>query len=170
MNLFVRFFWCWVQIKNKKHAVDVLIKQHFRIWPHDMGWRLHLPNFRFLSFMELGRFHYWYGVKSELKRASGSRLIAAQDMVYIRPVSFLAKLDMATYALGWDEKYVYFKHDFYVGKSLVATGLVKEACVANGAVISPNDIFCGETPQETGSLLESWRVMQAEVKALSDPR
>lgn len=170
MNLFIRFFWRWLQIKNKKHSVDALIKHSYRILPHDMGWRLHLPNFRFLCFMELGRFHYWHGVKLSLKKVPGNRLIAAQDMVYIRPVSFLAKLNMSTYLLGWDDKYIYFKHDFYVGKSLVATGLVKEACVAKGIVISPNDIFCGIPPQSTATLLESWRVMQAEIRTLSDPR
>lgn len=170
MNLFIRFFWRWIQIQNKKHSVNALIQQTYTIWPHDMGWRLHLPNFRFLSFMELGRFQYWYGVRSELKRTTGNRLISAQDMIYIRPVSVLAKLNMSTYLLGWDDKYVYFKHDFFVGKSLVATGLVKEACVAKGAVIPPNDIFCGEPPQNAVDLLKSWRVMQAEIRTLSDAR
>lgn len=170
MNLFIRFFWRWIQIKNNKYSVDVLLRHRYRIWLHDMGWRLHLPNFRFFSFMELGRFDYWYGVRSELKRATGSRLISAQDMIYIRPVNFLAKLEMSTSLLGWDGKYIYFKHEFYVGESLVATGLVKEACVAKGTVIPPNDIFCGESPRNAVDLLESWRVMQAKSRTLSDSR
>lgn len=170
MNLLIRFFWLWIQIQNKKYSVNEPLIQNYRIWPHDMGWRLHLPNFRFFSFMELGRFQYWYGIKKELNISVGSRLIAAQDMIYIRPVGFLAKLNMRTSMLGWDEKYIYFKHDFYVGGTLVATGLVKEACVVKNVVMSPNDIFCGEPPQSTANLLNSWRVMQAEVKTLSDPR
>ncbi len=168
MNLLIRFFLLWLFGGQKYHSQSANIRQSYRIQPHDMGWRNHLPNFRFLSFMELGRFQFWRGIKHELKRPAGMRLIAAQDMVYIRPVGFLARLD--TTLLGWDKKYVYFRHDFYVGKKLVATGIVKEACVAKGSVLSPDDIFSGNSPQSAACIVESWQQLQAEVRSASGPR
>ena len=170
MNLLIRFFLLWLFSGQTQHSQSDTVRQSYRIQPHDMGWRNHLPNFRFLSFMELGRFQFWRGLKSELKRPAGMRLIAAQDMVYIRPVGFLARLDMETTLLGWDKKYVYFRHDFYVGKKLVAIGIVKEACVAKGSVLSPDDIFSGESPQTAAGIVESWQQFQAEVRSASGPR
>ena len=170
MNLLIRFFVRWLLTFGVSHKTDDIVSQTYRVLPHDMGWRNHLPNFRFLSFMELGRFHFWRGVRSDLEQSSGMRLIAAQDMIYIRPVSFLARLDMDTALIGWDQKYVYFRHDFYVGKKLVATGLVKEACVAKGSVVSPDDIFRGKSPRGAAGIIESWQQFQAEVRSASDSR
>ncbi|MEK9765475.1 MAG: thioesterase family protein, partial [Thalassolituus sp.] len=119
MNLFIRLFVRWLLSRNQRLVPGAVSEQHYRILPHDMGWRNHLPNFRFLSFMELGRFSYWRGIRDELKQSTGMRLIAAQEMIYIRPVGFMARLKMETSLIGWDQKYVYFRHDFYVGNKLV---------------------------------------------------
>ncbi|TNC91554.1 MAG: hypothetical protein CSH36_09075 [Thalassolituus sp.] len=170
MNLFIRFFWCWLSGLGLRHDDAAAPELSFRIWPHDMGWRLHLPNFRFLSYMELGRFRYWYGVKHRLQTSPGTRLIAAQDMVYIRPVAFLAKLDMTTRMVARDRKYVYFQHDFFVGKTLVATGMVKEACVVQGSVISPDEVFCGEAPQDAAQVVEAWAQMHTALRGISGRR
>ena len=170
MNLLIRFFLLWITSRGVRHQRDEVVRQSFRIQPHDMGWRNHLPNFRFLSFMELGRFEFWRGIRGDLKSSTGMRLIAAQDVVYIRPVGFLAKLTMDTTLVGWDNKYVYFRHDFYVRSKLVATGVVKEACVVKGSVVAPNDIFSGESPQSAAGIVESWQRFQAEVRSASDLR
>lgn len=170
MNLFIRFFWRWLRILSVRQPLSAVVTQSYRIWPHDMGWRTHLPNFRFLSFMELGRFQFWYGVRHELRAPAGARLIAAQDMVYIRPVSFLARLEMTTELLSWDSKYVYFRHGFYVGKTLVATGLVKEACVVKGSVISPVNVFSGEPPQDAASVVDNWQQLHTALRSLPGRR
>ena len=170
MNLFLRFFWLWIRTLSLQHVYSDTVRQGFRVWLHDMGWRTHLPNFRFLSFMELGRFQYWQGVRSELRGPTGMRMIAAQDMTYIRPVGFLAKLEMTTCLLTWDNKYIYFRHDFYVGKTLVATGLVKEACVVKGSVKSPSEIFCGQPPQNAAGAVEHWLQMQSALRNQTDRR
>ena len=94
MNLLIRFFLLWITSRGVRHQGDEVVRQSYRIQPHDMGWRNHLPNFRFLSFMELGRFEFWRGIRGDLKSSTGMRLIAAQDVVYIRPVGFLAKLTL----------------------------------------------------------------------------
>jgi len=170
MNLFIRLLMRWLLSINQQVSLSDVQRQHYRIQLHDMGWRTHLPNFRFLSFMELGRFSYWRSIRSELKRDTGMRMIAAQEMIYIRPVGLLARLTMDTCLIGWDQKYVYFRHDFYVGKKLVATGVVKEACVVKGSVIAPDEVFRGESPREAAGLLESWQKFQSEIRSASGSR
>ena len=164
MNLLLRFLFLWLTSYGVRYQLNTVVRQYYRVQPHDMGWRDHLPNFRFLSFMELGRFEFWRGVRGDLKSTIGTRLIAAQDMVYIRPVGFLARLAMDTTLAGWDQKYVYFRHDFYVRGKLVAIGMVKEACVIRGSVVNPCDILGAESPQEANDLLLSWQHFQAEVR------
>ncbi|HBS42637.1 MAG TPA: hypothetical protein DEA26_08145 [Oceanospirillales bacterium] len=164
MNMLIRFFLLWLAGKTDRGLFSTA-SLHYRIQLHDMGWRDHLPNYRFFSFMELGRFDAWRGYKTELKQKPGLRMLAAQDMVYIRPVAFLAKLRMDTRLLSWDEKYVYFQHDFYVKNTLVATGLVKEACIYRGKKVAPPEMFDGEPPLT--DVVEYWSALQNGIKNLS---
>ena len=173
MNLFIRFAWLWlclVVMKKPFSNMNGAIQQSYRILPHDMGWRLHLPNFRFFSFMELGRFEFWYVSHKFHEMSPGSRLIAAQELVYIRPVSHFALLHSDTVLLFWDDKYVYFQHNFYVKGTLVATGLVKEACLRYGRVQSPVSIF-GECRGSDMAVttVEHWQALQQSLRQLSQP-
>ncbi|MEC8443665.1 MAG: acyl-CoA thioesterase [Pseudomonadota bacterium] len=170
MNLLFRFFWCWLSNISARQDMFDPGRQTYRVWLHDMGWRTHLPNFRFLSFMELGRFQHWRRIRHQLKRSPGIPLIAAQEMVYLRPVGLFSRLTLQTELLGWDHKYVVFRHDFYVGDTLVATGLVKEACVAKGKVIAPDDIFQAESPEDTARLQACWQALHAEIRRHSGSR
>ena len=164
MNMLIRFFLLWLAGKTDRGLTETA-SLTYRIQLHDMGWRDHLPNYRFFSFMELGRFDAWRGFKGQLKQKPGLRMIAAQDMVYIRPVSFLAKLRMDTKLLSWDEKYVYFQHDFYVKNTLVATGLVKEACIYRGKKVLPDDLLADDAP--VTDVTAYWSQLQQGIRDLS---
>jgi hypothetical protein len=72
--------------------------------------------------------------------------------------------------LFWDDKYVYFQHNFYVKGTLVATGLVKEACLRYGRVQSPVSIF-GECRGSDMAVttVEHWQALQQSLRQLSQP-
>ena len=64
MNMLIRFFIMVSLLKqqlkqqtaNEHLSVETLTKpivRHYRVLPHDMGFRDHLPNYRYLSFIEL---------------------------------------------------------------------------------------------------------------------
>lgn len=164
MNLFGRLFYvllaAWF---SKKHGHTETVHNSFRVWLHDLGWRDHLPNYRFFSFMELGRFSFWHGTGLATAGKYKTRMIAAQEFIYLRPIAPLAKFRCDTKLEGWDHKYVYFRHDFYVKDKLVGIGLVKEACLAKGKVVSPLDIL-GETEQST-AVVDAWQQLQQAIKA-----
>lgn len=79
----------------------------FRVWPHDLGWRDHLPNYRFLSFLELGRFELWHASRLPFSGRYHTRMIAAQELVYLRPIRPFSTFECDTRLLGWDHKYCY---------------------------------------------------------------
>ena len=64
MNMLIRFFimvsllkqQLKQQLTSESLSVETLtvpIVRHYRVLPHDMGFRDHLPNYRYLSFIEL---------------------------------------------------------------------------------------------------------------------
>lgn len=159
MNLFGRLFYilfsAWFSQKIER---DALVQNHFRVWLHDLGWRDHLPNYRFFSFMELGRFSFWHGTRLATAGTYKTRMIAAQEFIYLRPIAPFTKFRCDTTLEGWDHKYFYFRHNFYVKDKLVAVGLVKEACLKNNKVVSPLEIL-GVQEQST-EVIAAWQLLQ----------
>lgn len=163
MNLFGRLvlilFGAWFA---PKADINGHFKHPFRVWLHDLGWRDHLPNYRFYSFMELGRYGFWHGTRLAQSGSYAVRMIAAQDFTYLRPISPLAKFTCDTQLIGWDQKYFYFRHDFYVKDKLVGIGLVKEACLSKGKVVDPKFITGREA--QGHEIIENWQQLQQSIK------
>lgn len=163
MNLFGRLLLVLLGAwGTHKKPFQHVFSQHFRVWLHDLGWRDHLPNYRFYSFMELGRYGFWHGTRLAQSGSYNVRMIAAQDFTYLRPVSPLAKFRCDTQLIGWDHKYFYFRHNFYVKDKLVGIGLVKEACLSKGKVVNPKFIVGSEG--ENHQVIEAWQTLQQRLK------
>ncbi|MFC3679412.1 thioesterase family protein [Bacterioplanoides pacificum] len=163
MNLFGRLLLILLARRwaTQKTAQQVF-SDYFRVWFHDLGWRDHLPNYRFYSFMELGRFSFWHGTGLAHNGSYRVRMIAAQDFIYLRPLSPFSRFRCDTQLLGWDDKYLYFRHNFYHRHTLVGIGLVKEACLIKGQVVKPKYIL-GQDPQGD-AVIDAWQALQQQIK------
>lgn len=163
MNLFIRCLRVILLARlAPKRAFTEEFNTHFFIGLHDLGWRDHLPNYRFLSFMELGAFDFFHGTRLALSGKYSSRMIAAQEVIYLQPIRPFQKVELKTRLLGWDEKYLYFQHDFYVKGRLKAVGLVKEICLKGGQQISPQCLV-GRAVKKT-PVIESWLLNHKKIR------
>jgi acyl-CoA thioesterase FadM len=164
MNLFFRLLICWIASKKSRHNLSDELRQTFRILPHDMSMRDHVPNFRYSSFAELGRFQFWQSLESKRNIGIFNVLVAAQQFIYIHPVRLFSPLGLDTRLIGWDQKYFYFRHDFYVKDKLVATGLVKEAVMFAGQIIEPEQMTGQSAPAHAKSVVAAWRDLQDAIR------
>jgi acyl-CoA thioesterase FadM len=99
----------------------------FRVWPNDCDLNLHLNNGRYLTFMDLGRVHLiaQIGFLGALLRRRWAPVLAAAEINFIRPINPLARFDLVSRLLTWDEKYFYIEQRFIAGGRLCAVGMVK---------------------------------------------
>ena len=165
MNMLIR----WLRIiltalLNPKRPTTDTFVSNYRVGLHDLGWRDHLPNYRFLSFMELGACHYFFGTRISCSKSLDRRMISAQQVIYLKPVKPFQALQMRTSLLGWDHKYFFMRHDFYSGDKLLAIGLVKEACIGGGKVLTPAHLL--KADGESHPVIESWLASHSQVKAM----
>ena len=126
----------------------------YRVGLHDLGWRDHLPNYRYLSFMEIGSFSFFHGTRLATSGKFDTRLIAAQEVIYLRPVRLFQSVKLETRLIGWDQKYLFFQHEFSVNDKLAAVGLVKEICLKKGKQITPLELL--EKDEHLSPVIESW--------------
>lgn len=169
MNLVFRVFLMTLLNKINRNAASPTAPSvlTFRVMPHDLALRDHLPNFRYLSFFELGREDILQ--KARLTEASSftGRLLAAQDITYLREIKPFQKFESHTEIIGWDDKYCYYLHRIYCGSTLTTVALAKEVFVQKRKVISPNEVFLTESPALDAALAQ-WQALQQAIRPLSE--
>ncbi len=190
MNMLIRFFIVMALLKREhaeqnkgkqqkaKNSVDSSTSQNnvsadlfqpfsrsYRILPHDMGFRNHLPNYRYLSFIELNVTGWLYKIlkKNQLGGLSMDWIISMQEMVYLKEIKFLNKMTVSSTLEGWDEKYVYFQHHFYVKSTLMAIGLTKFVLMNKEGKQSP--AVLGMQGKHLTEVIKTWNANQTAIKS-----
>lgn len=137
----------------------------YRVLPHDMGFRNHLPNYRYLSFIEINVTAWLYKILKQngLGGLSMDWIISMQEMVYLKEIKFLSKMTVTSTLEGWDEKYVYFQHHFYVKDTLMAIGLTKFVLFNKKGKHLPASI--GMQGEHLTEVIETWNANQQAIKS-----
>ena len=136
MNMLIRFFimvsllkqQLKQQLTSEYLSVETLTAptvRQYRVLPHDMGFRDHLPNYRYLSFIELNITKWLMSCCHQKGIKNLGWIIAMQEMVCLKQIKFLDKMTVNSKVVGWDKKYVYFDHQFFVKNQLMAVGMTK---------------------------------------------
>lgn len=190
MNMLIRFFIVMAllkrehsesiknsgQSKTTKQEGDNAVKvstedlfrpfsKSYRVLPHDMGFRNHLPNYRYLSFIEINVTAWLYKILKQngLGGLSMDWIISMQEMVYLKEIKFLNKMTVTSTLEGWDEKYVYFQHHFYVKDTLMAIGLTKFVLFNKKGKHLPASI--GMQGEHLTEVIETWNANQQAIKS-----
>lgn len=173
MNMLVRFFIMMAllkrQLKQQPAGVKIteeqlfkVIEQRYRVLPHDMGFRNHLPNYRYLSFIELNITHWLKTIGHQVGMNDLMWIISMQQMVYLKEIKFFDKMAVRSQLEGWDEKYVYFQHHFFVKNTLMAIGMTKFVLIDKSAKLAP--AVLGMQDQHLTQVIDSWNAHQQAIK------
>ena len=138
--------------------------RHYRVLPHDMGFRNHLPNYRYLSFIELNITHWLLACCHQKSIKNLQWIIAMQEIIYLKEIKFLDKMTVSSVLAGWDKKYVYFEHRFFVKNQLMALGMTKVVLINKKGKCTPSILdMAGE---QLSDVIVSWNSHQTAVKSV----
>lgn len=178
MNMLIRFFIMMALLKSqlKQQATTAALTQEqlfkpvtrsYRILPHDMGFRNHLPNYRYLSFIELNVTQWLTQMSHQLEQSGLMWIISMQEMVYLKEVKFLDKLTIQSTLEGWDDKYVYFQHYFFVKNTLMAIGMTKFILISKSGKLAPAALDM--QGQHMTPVIDTWNGHQVAIKSQTQP-
>ncbi len=179
MNMLLRFFIMSSLLKQqlKKQSTyeqlstDMLtapIVRHYRVLPHDMGFRDHLPNYRYLSFIELNITRWLLACCHQKGIKDLQWIIAMQEMVYLKEIKFLDKMTVDSKLAGWDKKYLYFESRFFVKSQLMGVGMTKFVLMDKQGMRAPDTLdMVGEQLSE---VITSWNKHQVAIKSVPESR
>lgn len=174
MNMLLRFFIMISLLKQqlKQQSVDGQLSmelltepvvRHYRVLPHDMGFRNHLPNYRYLSFIELNITRWLLACSHKKGIKSLQWIIAMQETIYLKEIKFLDKMTVSSMVVGWDHKYIYFEHRFFVKSQLMAVGMTKFVLMNKQGKCEPSCLdMVGE---QLTDVITSWNTHQTAVKS-----
>ena len=174
MNMLIRFFIMVNLLKQQlkqqtasEHlsvaTLTTSVIRQYRVLPHDMGFRDHLPNYRYLSFIELNITHWLMACCHQKGIKNLGWIIAMQEMVYLKEIKFLNKISVNSTLVGWDNKYVYFETRFFVKSQLMGVGMTKFVLTDKKVKCKPEVLDMGG--EQTNKVIHSWNQHQVAIKS-----
>ena len=174
MNMLIRFFMMVSLLKQQlkqqsvsEHlSIETLtapIVRHYRVLPHDMGFRNHLPNYRYLSFIELNITNWLMACCHQKGIKNLSWIIAMQEMVYLKEIKFLSKMTVNSTLVGWDKKYLYFETRFFVKNQLMGVAMTKFILMNKQDKWAPDRLDM--TGEQLNEVINSWNTHQVALKS-----
>lgn len=174
MNMLIRFFMMVSLLKQQlkqqsvsEHlSIETLtapIVRHYRVLPHDMGFRNHLPNYRYLSFIELNITNWLIACCHQKGIKNLGWIIAMQEMVYLKEIKFLSKMTVNSTLVGWDKKYLYFETRFFVKNQLMGVAMTKFILMNKQDKWAPDRLDM--TGEQLNEVINSWNTHQVALKS-----
>lgn len=174
MNMLIRFFMMVSLLKQQlkqqsvsEHlSIETLtapIVRHYRVLPHDMGFRNHLPNYRYLSFIELNITNWLMACCHQKGIKNLGWIIAMQEMVYLKEIKFLSKMTVNSTLVGWDKKYLYFETRFFVKNQLMGVAMTKFILMNKQDKWAPDRLDM--TGEQLNEVINSWNTHQVALKS-----
>lgn len=128
----------------------------FRITPLDAGSRL-LKSDRYLLLAECAQLDLIVrsGLLGSMLKNRYGFVNAAQLLTFRKPVKVFTRVEVHSQVLWFDQRWVYFQHDFQVDEQLSARVLVKMKFKQRRQTIAPA-VLLGQPPIQRCAAVDAW--------------
>lgn len=140
MNLWLRALKVIIaSLMGRRLAPDQESVVSFLCWPNDIDPYLHMNNGRFLTIMDLGRADLALrsGLAKVFKRHKWWPVVGAVTIRYKRSIPALARFQLHTRMVGWDQRGIYIEQTFRHRGQLMAHAVMKAAFPGKEGVVDP---------------------------------
>ncbi|XP_077416007.1 protein THEM6-like isoform X1 [Vanacampus margaritifer] len=139
---FLRAAYVLIQTLFQPRIKDVLAEQQVNgvVLPHDVDYKGHMNNARYLRECDFARFHHYMrnGLFMALCRMGAKMVIGASTIRYRRSLAFGETFEIRTRVLGWDDKAFYLEQRFVSKKDGFVSAVL--FCRQNVVHSSPEEI------------------------------
>ena len=114
-----------------------------RVWPNDLDTNAHMNNGRYLTLMDLGRFDLMTqcGLVGVVLRQRWFPIAGGVMVRFERPLHAFEKITLKSSILGWDDKWLYFRHDILTGDTRAARATTRGLFRTRGQSVPTADLL-----------------------------
>lgn len=137
--LFLRFVFGKPSAQSFHEVVSVFSRVKLR----DIDTNLHLTNSRYLLYLDRGRVSCMFEIDilKRFIRAKIGMVVSSINITYVREIKPFEKFEIKSAFLGWDDKYIYFSQEIYVGDQLRSTAMSRTCPLYQGKALAPMVAF-----------------------------
>lgn len=144
MILFFRFLRVVLMaIIGRRVAVPGESVLHFRVWPTDIDFNLHLNDGRYVSLMGLGRADLLArsGVLRGALKRKWAPVVGGIIIRYRREIRTFARLTLRSRIAAWDEKWIYIEHVVESGGKTCAVGYARGVLRSASGTVPTSEVL-----------------------------
>ena len=145
MNLYFRLIWLLLRLPFLKKQDDPLAptKLKMRVCLNDLDLNFHVNNGRYLTMMDLGRFHLMgkTGLLKQSIKRKWMPVLGSTKVHFIRPLNPFNKFVMTTQLLYWDEKWMYLEQKIFKKNQLCVSALFKTLFIGKHGKVPSDDVM-----------------------------
>lgn len=143
MSLFFRMLWVVLAALRRPRLgpLDESVVR-LRVLPTDLDLNLHLNNGRYLTLMDLGRVDLLIrsGVVGVMRRRRWGGVVASVLTRFRRPLGPLARFELRTRLLCWDDRWIFLEQRFTRAGQVMAYAYVKIQLTSRAGRVSPAQV------------------------------
>jgi acyl-CoA thioesterase FadM len=143
-----------------------------RVWPNDLDTNAHMNNGRYLTLMDLGRFDLMTqcGLVSTVLKNKWVPVAGGVMVRFDRPLHAFEKIALDSRIIGWDEKWLYFRHDILTDSRRAARATARGLFKTRGRSVATEEILGAinyqgpilHPPKSVRLWMQADQVMQSE--------
>ena len=114
-----------------------------RVWPNDLDTNAHMNNGRYLTLMDLGRFDLMTqcGLVGTVLKRKWFPVAGGVMVRFDRPLHAFEKITLNSRIIGWDQRWLYFRHDIMTGTTRAARATARGLFRTQGRSVPTAEIL-----------------------------
>jgi len=143
-----------------KSKVDLLASTcvHFRVWPNDLDFNVHVNNGRYLALADIGRIHWFVrtGVLGVARQHKAFPIIGDAIAKFRQDLKLFQRFEIHTRLIGWDHKWGFLEHRFVRNDRVIGVVAIRGVFKGPGGPLDPGLLLAGVAHSAPSPELPEW--------------
>ena len=143
-----------------KSKVDLLAttRVHFRVWPNDLDFNVHVNNGRYLALADIGRIHWFVrtGVLGVARQRRAWPMIGDAIAKFRQDLKLFQRFEIHTRLLGWDRRWGFIEHRFVREGRVIGLVAIRGVFKGPGGPLDPGVLLAGVAHTAPSPELPEW--------------
>jgi len=140
--------------------VDLLAttRVHFRVWPNDLDFNVHVNNGRYLALADISRIHWFMrtGVLGVARQQKAFPIIGDAIAKFRHDLRIFQSFEIQTRLIGWDRKWGFIEHRFVRRDRVIGVVAIRGVFKAPGGPVDPAVLLAGVAHTAPSPELPEW--------------
>jgi acyl-CoA thioesterase FadM len=131
---------------------------HFRVWPNDLDFNVHVNNGRYLALADIGRVHWFVltGVLGVARRNKAWPMIGDAVAKFRQDLKLFQQFEIRTRLIGWDEKWGFLEHRFVRLDRVIGLVAIRGVFKGPAGPLDPGVLLAGVAHRAASPELPEW--------------